>query len=307
MPNVESVLLDEDKLYGMQDFGQIFLFLGGKDDDKYVHHLPAGFSIQSVTFDGPSTWWSFGVLMGKATLEQSAKPGDTGTVTFVVHWWHNGWATVKYKLKVVVEGPYKLGVPVTVSISPPSSSTTPGSLVRFAATVKGTSNASVTWQASSGAVSAQGDWIAPGPGVYKITATSVADPTVSATATITVADWAKNGLGSVLLAAARADGEFKASSSFTGIYPPDAKITALTVDAPQQFADNYGNPPSFQLLHVDSLASHQHVIEDEAWYTVFNAAFANGSWSGSFYDAYYRNGDDARPASVTVLFTWVRP
>jgi hypothetical protein len=53
--------------------------------------------------------------------------------------------------------------------------------------VAGSSNAAVTWSATSGTVSNSGLYTAPStPGTYSITATSGADPTKSASATVTV-------------------------------------------------------------------------------------------------------------------------
>jgi hypothetical protein len=82
---------------------------------------------------------------------------------------------------------------ISVSISPPSASTTTGGTVAFAATVTGTTgsqSAAVTWsvqEANGGTVDASGHYTAPAsPGTYHVVATSVADPTRTATAAVVV-------------------------------------------------------------------------------------------------------------------------
>src|ERR1700753_2534726 len=87
---------------------------------------------------------------------------------------------------------------VTVSITPGYSQIVLGKTFQFSATVSGASNQSVTWQvnnanggsASFGTVSASGLFTAPSampnPAIATITAVSNADPSVSATATVTL-------------------------------------------------------------------------------------------------------------------------
>lgn len=79
---------------------------------------------------------------------------------------------------------------VSVAISPTSASVVVGNTRQFSATVSGTSNTAVTWavqESGGGTVSASGLYTAPGTaGTYRVRATSVADPTKSASATVTV-------------------------------------------------------------------------------------------------------------------------
>jgi hypothetical protein len=87
---------------------------------------------------------------------------------------------------------------VTVSISPSSSSLLTGQTSTFTATVTGSSNKNVNWKvngvaggnATVGTVNSAGLYTAPGippsPNVVTVSATSVAAPTQSATATVTV-------------------------------------------------------------------------------------------------------------------------
>lgn len=80
--------------------------------------------------------------------------------------------------------------PVAVSVSPTSATVNAGATQAFTATVTNTTNTSVTWTSSGGTLSGSGatvTWTAPVTGgSYTVTATSAADPTKNASATITV-------------------------------------------------------------------------------------------------------------------------
>jgi hypothetical protein len=95
---------------------------------------------------------------------------------------------------------------ISITISPALVTLAPGGSQGFKAAVTGTSNTSVTWSLGSpvGTISPAGIYIAPGkvPIARKvpIIATSVADPTVSSTAIVTVQPApgsARTGAGSV--------------------------------------------------------------------------------------------------------------
>ncbi len=76
---------------------------------------------------------------------------------------------------------------VAVSISPGSASLISGGTQQFTANVTGTSNTAVTWSTTGGTISTGGLYTAPATaGTYTVTATSVADPIKSATASVTV-------------------------------------------------------------------------------------------------------------------------
>lgn len=77
---------------------------------------------------------------------------------------------------------------VSMSISPESISLSRGQEQQFTATVKGASDTAVTWKAEIGSIDATGLYTATTSGSDKVTATSVADPSKSATATVTVAE-----------------------------------------------------------------------------------------------------------------------
>jgi len=86
---------------------------------------------------------------------------------------------------------------VSVSITPTTANVTSGATQQFTAAVTGSSNTAVTWSASVGTVSA-GLYTAPVTSVQEdavITATSVADPTQKASATVTVSAQTGSGAG----------------------------------------------------------------------------------------------------------------
>src|SRR5262249_12699774 len=81
--------------------------------------------------------------------------------------------------------------PVAVAVSPSTSTLLTGQTQLLSATVTGAENSSVLWSVSGGTLDDTSTnavtYTAPTmPGTYQVTATSVADPTQSATATITV-------------------------------------------------------------------------------------------------------------------------
>ncbi|WP_224371355.1 Ig-like domain-containing protein [Hyalangium versicolor] len=85
---------------------------------------------------------------------------------------------------------HALELPVAVSLSPVSARLTVGTTQQFTSTVTGNANTAVSWsvtEADGGTVSSSGLYTAPdAPGTYHVVATSVADATKSATATVTV-------------------------------------------------------------------------------------------------------------------------
>jgi hypothetical protein len=82
---------------------------------------------------------------------------------------------------------------VAVAVAPPSAAVASCKTATFTATVTGTSNTAVTWSvqegAAGGTVTAAGVYTAPSTaGTYHVVATSQADSTKSAVATVTVSD-----------------------------------------------------------------------------------------------------------------------
>jgi hypothetical protein len=78
-------------------------------------------------------------------------------------------------------------VAVAVSLSPGSASLSTSATQQFTATVTGSSNAAVTWSATGGTISTGGLYTAPSTaGTFTVKATSVADSTKSASASVSV-------------------------------------------------------------------------------------------------------------------------
>ena len=76
---------------------------------------------------------------------------------------------------------------VSVSVAPTSTTTTTNGTAQFTATVSGSTNTAVTWSATGGTVSTVGLYTAPSTaGTYTVKATSAADPTKSASASVSV-------------------------------------------------------------------------------------------------------------------------
>jgi hypothetical protein len=84
------------------------------------------------------------------------------------------------------------GADVAVTVTPSSATTGKAGSVPFAAAVTGTTNLSVTWSVTpsgGGTIDGTGRYTAPGTvGTYSVVATSVADPTKSGAAVVTVSD-----------------------------------------------------------------------------------------------------------------------
>jgi hypothetical protein len=89
-------------------------------------------------------------------------------------------------------GTNNVEVPIQVLISPPTANLNQGGAQSFTATVTGTSNSGVNWAvqegAAGGSITSMGVYTAPNKGgTFHVTATSQADTSKSATATVTVA------------------------------------------------------------------------------------------------------------------------
>ncbi len=74
-----------------------------------------------------------------------------------------------------------------ISLLPATATVIAGATQQFTATMPGVSNSAITWSASGGTISANGLYTAPSQaGSYTVTATSAADPSITANATVTV-------------------------------------------------------------------------------------------------------------------------
>ncbi|MET0401649.1 MAG: hypothetical protein ABW123_04560, partial [Cystobacter sp.] len=109
-------------------------------------------------------------------------PGKTGTFTVI--------ATSVADPAVQATAEVTVGT-IAIALTPATATATQGGTVQFSATVTGTSNTAVTWSVeggdANGTISSTGRYTAPGKtGTFTVIATSVADPAVQATATVTV-------------------------------------------------------------------------------------------------------------------------
>jgi len=94
-------------------------------------------------------------------------------------------------VRLVAAAPAPAPAPVSVSLSPASVSVAAGGTQAFVATVSGSTNKAVTWSvqegSAGGSVSASGVYTAPrSAGTFHVVATSAADATKKASATVTV-------------------------------------------------------------------------------------------------------------------------
>ena len=94
-----------------------------------------------------------------------------------------GTRNVRPKLAIVIAG----GSTVQVTVSPANVTLQPGANQTFMATITGSSNTTVTWSATGGAITAAGVYTAGStPGNFNVTATSAVDSTRSATAAVVI-------------------------------------------------------------------------------------------------------------------------
>lgn len=108
--------------------------------------------------------------------------GTTSAQPTLVYFGGNYWVDVLFQPSGPPPPP-----PVTITIAPTSTTLLTGGAQQFTATVANTTNTFVSWTATGGSVSSTGVYTAGSvPGGYGVTATSAADPTKKATATVTV-------------------------------------------------------------------------------------------------------------------------
>jgi hypothetical protein len=112
---------------------------------------------------------------------------------------------------------------VQVLISPASAILSPSAQQRFTATVQGSSNSAVSWLASAGSISSDGNFIAPaaGSGTHiVITATSLSNSSQRATSTVIIQTPSNLAIETSSLTTAIVNTSFEAGISATGGTPP---------------------------------------------------------------------------------------
>ncbi len=156
--------------------------------------------------------WTVVPASGGGTISSTGlytAPSSPGTYQVVATSVADTSATARTSV-TVTSGPV-----VSVSITPAVATVSPGGTQPFMATVVGTSNTQVAWSVeegtAGGGVSSSGLYTAPGTsGTYHVVATSQADTTKSAVATVTVAvpsvPWAMVSAGSDNSMGLRMDG-----------------------------------------------------------------------------------------------------
>jgi len=179
-------------------------------------HLPAATvgdaysAVLAVT--GGSAPYSFAVRSGKlppglhlnATSGSiSGQPSTVGAFTFMVSVADGGRSAEGLKnLSITVAKPAAASQ-VTVAITPPTLTLSAGTTHQFAAQVSNTSNSQVTWSASAGDISNTGLFTAPNVSMstaVQLTATSSADPSKHAVASISVTPSASSSNSTLTLA-----------------------------------------------------------------------------------------------------------
>ena len=153
-----------------------------------------GISYNTVlTVTGGTTPYSFsgsglpsGLSLNTKTGSITGVPSSSGTFPVSVTVKDAGSNQAQDNFSIIID---KSGT-VSVTVSPGGGALESGQTLQFKATVYNSSNQSVTWSASSGTISSGGLYTAPqvsgGTWTYRVWATSVADPSKSATVFVVV-------------------------------------------------------------------------------------------------------------------------
>ncbi len=150
---------------------------------------------------------------------------------------------------------------VAVSLNPTSTTLTTGGTQTFTATVTGSGNTGVTWSATGGSVTS-GVYTAPATaGTYAVTATSVADPSKKATATVTVTAPSPTAAFSV---------KFARTSSWSGGYNADITLTNTGAQAITTWALTFTT--------ADTVTSSWNANQSTSGHTT---TFTPLSWNGN--------------------------
>ncbi len=130
---------------------------------------------------------------------------------------------------------------IAVSVSPSSVTVSAGGTQQFTATVQGTANTRVNWSATAGTITSSGVFTAPKVAAtvsVTVTATSVADPTISASATVAVVLHSSPSITTVNVPAATTNQSYaSAISASGGTAPYKWKIAGGSLPAGIQLAN----------------------------------------------------------------------
>jgi hypothetical protein len=126
-----------------------------------------------------------GLVLGSTSGTISGTPSNAGSFSFAVSATDSSSHSASHSFQVTVSNT----AAVSVTVTPPTATIASAGAVQFTALVKNTSNVAVTWKASPGTVSSTGLYQAPTVSANTnatVTATSVADPTKSGAASVTI-------------------------------------------------------------------------------------------------------------------------
>jgi hypothetical protein len=146
--------------------------------------VPFAATVQGTAPDKTVTWTaSLGTITSSGVY---TAPPTAGTATVTAT--SNADRTKSVSGAVTINKETITATVTSVAMSPASASSLTGGTLPFTATVQGTTtNKTVTWKASLGTISSSGLYTAPSnPGSATVIATSNADPTKSAMATVTI-------------------------------------------------------------------------------------------------------------------------
>jgi iron uptake system EfeUOB component EfeO/EfeM len=126
-----------------------------------------------------------GLALGATTGTISGMPSSTGSFSFTVSATDSSSNSASHPFQVTVSNTGS----VAVAVTPITATVASGATQQFTALVSNTSNVAVTWTAFPGMISSSGLYTAPTVSITTnaiVTATSVADPTKSGRAAVTV-------------------------------------------------------------------------------------------------------------------------
>jgi Tol biopolymer transport system component len=171
---------------------------------------------------------------------------------------------------------------VKLTISPISASPLVNQTTQFTASVTGTSDVAVTWsvQEANGGTVTGGLYHAPwANGTYHVTATSVADPSKSATATVSV-----SAMFAFLEELPNGQSLPYSLTPVLGTFAPDGRFSRATINDPAT-----GQPMDTNIDWISLSPDGKKVVFDRGTY-------AGGSWAWNIYSA---NADFSGLAQLT--------
>ena len=190
---------------------------------------------------------------------------------------------------------------ITVSVQPSSVSLTNSQTQQFTATVANTSNQAVTWSInpSNGSISSTGVYTAPAlissTSSVKVTATSVADPTKSGNATITLSNYITIGSGAPAnLVNAFLTAYYRNGFDQLTTLPPVGAVTKLGLTGyVQLFNDSAGNGTHYALVSISSASPY---LSQESVVQIYPSLYTYYSSVGSTTAGYPIEDNQQCPA-----------